>query len=41
MNITLRPIDDANREQVLALSVREDQPFVRSEEHTSELQSRI
>ena len=28
MNITLRPIDDANREQVLALSVREDQPFV-------------
>ena len=28
MNITLRPIDNANREQVLALSVREDQPFV-------------
>ena len=28
MNITLRPIDDTNREAVLALSVREDQPFV-------------
>ncbi len=26
--ITLRPIDEANREAVLALSVREDQPFV-------------
>ena len=28
MNITLRPIDDTNREAVIALSVREDQPFV-------------
>lgn len=28
MSITLRPIDDANREAVIALSVREDQPFV-------------
>ena len=28
MHITLRPIDDSNREAVLALSVREDQPFV-------------
>ena len=28
MSITLRPIDDTNREAVLALSVREDQPFV-------------
>ncbi len=28
MNITLRPIDENNREAVLALSVREDQPFV-------------
>ena len=28
MRITLRPIDDTNREAVLALSVREDQPFV-------------
>ena len=28
MNIALRPIDDTNREAVLALSVREDQPFV-------------
>ena len=28
MNITLRTIDDTNREAVLALSVREDQPFV-------------
>ena len=28
MNITLRPIDDSNREAVLALTVREDQPFV-------------
>ena len=28
MNITLRPIDDGNREAVLALDVREDQPFV-------------
>ena len=28
MNITLRPIDDTNREAVLALSVRENQPFV-------------
>lgn len=28
MTITLRPIDDNNREAVLALSVREDQPFV-------------
>ena len=28
MNITLRPVDEQNREAVLALSVREDQPFV-------------
>ena len=28
MNIELRPVDDDNREAVLALSVREDQPFV-------------
>ncbi len=28
MKITLRPVDDTNREAVLALSVREDQPFV-------------
>lgn len=28
MNITLRPIDDTNREAVIALNVREDQPFV-------------
>ena len=28
MNIELRPVDDTNREAVLALSVREDQPFV-------------
>ena len=28
MNITLRPIDDTNREAVIALDVREDQPFV-------------
>ena len=28
MNITLKPIDDTNRRAVLALSVREDQPFV-------------
>jgi CubicO group peptidase (beta-lactamase class C family)/ribosomal protein S18 acetylase RimI-like enzyme len=28
MNISLRPIDETNREAVLALSVREDQPFV-------------
>ena len=28
MNITLRPIDKTNRKAVLALSVREDQPFV-------------
>ena len=28
METELRPIDDANREAVLALSVREDQPFV-------------
>ena len=28
--ITLRPITDENREAVLALSVREDQPFVAS-----------
>ena len=28
MNLTLRPIDKNNREAVLALSVREDQPFV-------------
>ncbi len=30
MHITLKPIDDTNREAVLALSVREDQPFVAS-----------
>ena len=30
MNIALRPIDNTNREAVLALSVREDQPFVAS-----------
>ena len=28
MHISLRPVDDTNREAVLALSVREDQPFV-------------
>ena len=28
MHITLRTVDDTNREAVLALSVREDQPFV-------------
>ena len=28
MKIELRPVDDNNREAVLALSVREDQPFV-------------
>ncbi len=28
MNIELRPVDENNREAVLALSVREDQPFV-------------
>ena len=28
MTITLRPVDDTNREAILALSVREDQPFV-------------
>ena len=28
MNITLRTVDDTNRDAVLALSVREDQPFV-------------
>ena len=28
MKIELRPVDDGNREAVLALSVREDQPFV-------------
>ena len=28
MNITLRPVDDTNRDAILALSVREDQPFV-------------
>ncbi|MBR4193725.1 MAG: GNAT family N-acetyltransferase [Oscillospiraceae bacterium] len=30
MNITLRPVDKNNRKAVLALSVREDQPFVAS-----------
>ena len=30
MNIKLQPINDENREAVLALSVREDQPFVAS-----------
>ena len=28
MNITLKPVDDTNREAVLKLTVREDQPFV-------------
>ena len=28
MHITLKPVDESNREAVLALSVREDQPFV-------------
>ena len=28
MKITLKPIDDTNREAVLQLTVREDQPFV-------------
>ena len=28
MSISLKPIDETNREAVLALSVREDQPFV-------------
>ena len=28
MNIKLEPVNDTNRDAVLALSVREDQPFV-------------
>ena len=28
MKIALKPVDDQNRDAVLALSVREDQPFV-------------
>ena len=32
MTITLKPIDDTNREAVLALSVRKDQPFVATNE---------
>jgi len=32
MNITLRTVDETNREAVLALSVREDQPFVATNE---------
>ena len=28
MNVILKPIDERNREAVLALSVRDDQPFV-------------
>ena len=32
MHITLRNVDDTNREAVLALSVREDQPFVATNE---------
>ena len=34
MNITLRPIDDSNREAVLALTVREDQPFVATNDYS-------
>ena len=36
MNISLRPIDETNREAVLALSVREDQPFVASNKRSLE-----
>ncbi len=32
MHISLRPVDDTNREAVLALSVREEQPFVATNE---------
>ena len=32
MHISLRPVDDTNREAVLALSVRENQPFVATNE---------
>ena len=34
MSISLRPIDETNREAVLALSVREDQPFVASNRYS-------
>ena len=36
MNISLRSIDETNREAVLALSVREDQPFVASNKRSLE-----
>ena len=36
MNISLRPIDETNREAVLALSFREDQPFVASNKRSLE-----
>ena len=36
MNISLRPIDETNREAVLVLSVREDQPFVASNKRSLE-----
>ena len=32
MSILLKPVDETNREAVLALSVREDQPFVATNE---------
>ncbi len=34
MKIELRPVDDANREAILALSVREDQPFVATNDYS-------
>ena len=36
MNISLRPIDETNREAVLVLSVHEDQPFVASNKRSLE-----
>ncbi|MBQ7057678.1 MAG: GNAT family N-acetyltransferase [Firmicutes bacterium] len=36
MSITLKPIDETNREAVLALSVRDDQPFVASNKRSLE-----
>ena len=36
MNITLRPIDESNRDAILALSVRDDQPFVATNQRSLE-----
>ena len=36
MEVTLRPVNDENRDAIIALSVREDQPFVAPNDYSLE-----